>query len=286
MIIDLYTWSWNDEDRLGFLFTHYDRLVRRYVIYDDGSDDGTLEILRANPKVEIRPIRFMGSGDSFILSVMPTIQACWKESRGTADWVIVTEIDEHLWHPDLEAYLEACRSAGITMIPALGYQMIDEVFPPAGAWLCKVATMGAPWDRMSKVNIFAPDAIEEINYTLGRHIAHATGRVVAPDRDELMLLHYKYLDFEHTYARHQAMHARLQPADLANNWAFRWAYSREKLREDWAAFASRAVDVSRPDFKPWQSHLEPRWWDGYRRRYLAREARESLERGAAIGDFA
>jgi len=84
MKIDLYTWSWNDQDRLGFLFRHYDQLVRRYVVYDDGSDDATLDILRANPKVEIRQTRFLGTGDSFILSIMPTIQSAWKESRGVA----------------------------------------------------------------------------------------------------------------------------------------------------------------------------------------------------------
>ena len=269
MKIDLYTWSWNDQDRLGFLFTHYDQLVRRYVVYDDGSDDQTLDILRANPKVEIRQTRFIGTGDSFILSIMPTIQCAWKESRGVADWVIVTEIDEHLHHSDLPGYLASCRDAGITFIPALGYQMVDEAFPEPAERLCETRGMGAPWHRMSKVNIFAPDAVEEINYTLGRHVAHPTGRIVAPDRDELLLLHYKYLGFERTFERHQACLARLQPTDIANNFALRWAYGREALRADWDNFARRTVDIRRPDLQPWRTHLEPRWWDRYRRRHVA-----------------
>jgi Glycosyl transferase family 2 len=55
MRIDLYTRCWNDADMLGFLFRHYDPLVQRFVVYDDGSTDDSLEILRSNPKVEVRP---------------------------------------------------------------------------------------------------------------------------------------------------------------------------------------------------------------------------------------
>ena len=37
MKIDLYFSCWNNEDILGFFFRHYDRFVRRYYVYDDGS---------------------------------------------------------------------------------------------------------------------------------------------------------------------------------------------------------------------------------------------------------
>lgn len=264
MRIDLYTWSWNDAEMLAFLFRHYDRLVQRYVVYDDGSTDRTLEVLHANPRVEVRRTRFTETPDSFILSIMPTIEACWKESRGTADWVIVMEVDEHLHHPDMANYLERCRQSGVTMIPALGYQMISPEFPQAGEWLCQTRTMGAPWERMSKVNIFAPDAIESINYTFGRHEVAPTGRVAAPDHDELLLLHYKYMGFERTLQRHAECLARLRTTDLEQRWAHRWSFTPEQLRADWDMFASQLVDISDPNLRPGDTHTGRRWWDRYR----------------------
>ena len=54
MRIDLYALCWNDADMLGFFFRHYDRFVQRYVVYDNASTDHSLEILHANPKVEVR----------------------------------------------------------------------------------------------------------------------------------------------------------------------------------------------------------------------------------------
>ena len=118
-----------------------------------------------------------------------------------ADWVILTEIDEHLYHRNLTAYLGMCKKRGITIVPALGYQMLCATFPPADQLLCQAVTTGAPWQRMNKL---ASDAVETLNYAPGRHTARPTGRIVAPRYDRVLLLHYRYLDFERTYRRNQA----------------------------------------------------------------------------------
>ncbi len=264
MRIDLYTLCWNDADMLAFFFRHYNRFVQRYVVYDNGSTDQSLAILRANPKVEVRPVALDTNCDSFVLSGMQIIETCWKESRGRADWVICTDIDEHLHHPQLRSYLEALRKEGATIVPALGYQMLSETFPASDQLLCESITMGAPWVQMNKLSLFSPDAIEAANFAPGRHSARPTGNVVAPDRDELLLLHYKYLDLERTQRRHEECASRLRKMELENGWCYRWLLSREELQDDWKKFERELVDVSQPDLKPWRSHSAPRWWEPYR----------------------
>ena len=49
MRVHFYALRWNDARRLGFFFRHYNPFVTRYTIFDGGSDDGNLEILRAYP---------------------------------------------------------------------------------------------------------------------------------------------------------------------------------------------------------------------------------------------
>ena len=115
--IHLYAACWNDVRVLPFFFRHYDSLIQRYVIFDDGSTDGSLDLLRAHPRVEIRRFAWTHP-DSFVLSELAHYDQCWKESRGQADWVIVTDVDEHLYHPRLAEYLQSCREQGVTVVPA------------------------------------------------------------------------------------------------------------------------------------------------------------------------
>jgi glycosyltransferase involved in cell wall biosynthesis len=250
---------------LGFLFQHYDDFVERYVIFDDGSTDGSLEILRSHPKVDVRPMPPRSDPESRILSSHPFFEDCWKESRGHADWVIVTDIDEHIWHSDLARYLTDCRHSGVTIIPGLGYHMLSETFPEPGCCLRQSVVTGAPDTWSSKMNLFSPDAIEATNFELGRHSAAPVGRVLAPARDELLVLHYRFLGFERTQRRHEEYLKRQRPKDLANDWGFQYSWSRQQLRERWDALQAQAVDVSDPALRPWATHKEPRWWMGYPR---------------------
>jgi hypothetical protein len=143
MKIDLYARCWNERDMLPFFFLHYDKLVQRYIIYDDDSTDDSQEILRRHPKVELRPMPPYSDPESRITSALALQETCWKESRGIADWVIITDIDEHLYHPNIYNYLAQCRERGVTSIPGLGYQMLSERFPGHNTLLCCSLTRGA-----------------------------------------------------------------------------------------------------------------------------------------------
>jgi hypothetical protein len=260
MKIDLYARCWNESDMLPFFFLHYDKLIQRYIIYDDASTDDSQEILRLNPKVELRPMPPYSDPESRISSALALQEACWRESRGVADWVILTDIDEHLYHPDMYNYLAQCRARGVTIIPALGFQMLSEQFPEHKNLLCQSLTKGACYSLYSKLNIFSPSEIDAVNYTPGRHRAAPTGRVVLPARDELLLLHYHYLGFERVRKRYAQFLARQRKNDIAMGWGGQYSWSSQQLREAWNFVANRLVDISRPNLRPWKTHEGPRWW--------------------------
>ncbi|MBT9291725.1 glycosyltransferase family 2 protein [Prosthecodimorpha staleyi] len=260
MTVHLYTRCWNDADMLGFMFRHYDPVVDRYFVYDDGSTDGSIEILRAHPKVTLRTLP-PGDPKSRILSSVRFSDQVWHESRGVADWVIVADIDEHLYHPDLERYLAVSRERVVTLIPALGYQMISAQFPePADLLLCAHLTRGAPWVKMSKLGLFDPDRIEATNYATGRHSCQPTGEIRLPPRDELLLLHYKYLDFERTQRRHEQSGTRSRELDIAKGWGKKYFWSREQLAEDWNAFERATIDIADSTIDHHRFHRARRWW--------------------------
>ncbi|MGL4264061.1 MAG: glycosyltransferase family 2 protein, partial [Afipia sp.] len=154
-VVHLYTVCWDEADMLGFFFRHYDPWVDRYVVYDDGSIDGSLDILRAHPKVEVRAFT-RTDPESFVASHSAMQNEVWKESRGQADWVIITAIDEHLWIPGkpMRSYLAEQQRRGVTFIPALGFNMIAAAMPSDEGRLIDRIDRGQPSPLFSKLSIF------------------------------------------------------------------------------------------------------------------------------------
>ena len=263
MRIDLYATCWNDARMLGFFFRHYDEWVQRYVIFDDGSKDGSAEILRAHPKVEMRRWQ-RHDPDSFVLSEQYLSDHCWKESRGRADWVMVLDLDEFLFHSALPEYLRFLKSGGVTAVPALGFQMMTETYPAPNERLVETRGQGAPWTQMCKCSLFDPNSIDEINFTPGRHRAEPSGRVIAPPRDELLNLHYKYLGFDYVVARHRQLRAGLGVTDQTKNWGHKYAWSEDELRQDWEQTERALVDATTDPAAAAKNYPLPRWWKDWR----------------------
>jgi Glycosyl transferase family 2 len=262
MRIHLYTLSWNEMKMLGFFFRHYDPWVERYVFFDDGSNDGTLDVLRRHPRVELRRFE-RHHADSFVLSSQRLNDHVWKESRGVADWVIISAVDEHLYHRDLAGYLEYAQRSGITAIPGLGYEMVSVKFPGSAEVLTKTRTRGAPEPWWNKLNLFNPHAVEETNYSPGRHVARPIGKIIYPQIDELLILHYKYIGFDYVRPRHVLLASGLGKTDRKNNWGNQFDYSAIKLAYKMAKLKMRAVDITKLK-EPGQNHPGARWWRNLR----------------------
>jgi hypothetical protein len=261
--VHLYALCWNDAFMLPYFFRHYDGLVDRYVMYDDGSTDDTHAILRGHPRVEVRRL-VLSQPDSIVRSAQTMWNECWKESRGSADWVIITDIDEHLFHPVMAEYLRGSTESGVTLIPALGFQMVSDELPHSGELLCATRRFGAPWAEMLKPSIFDPDSIDAINFAGGRHRAAPVGRVRVPQRDEVVLLHYKYLNLARTYARQQELQRGLRPTDLLRGWGHQYSWSREQLEADWWAVRASAIDAVAFAASGAVGYPLDRWWEELR----------------------
>lgn len=261
MIVHLYTTCWNEADILPFFFRHYDSWIDRYIVFDNGSSDNSLEILRAHPKVDLRFFPW-SHADSFVLSQQELYNSIWQESRKRADWAVITAVDEHLHVPGIamKEYLARAAHKRVTWIPALGLQMFSEAFPQPDERLCETRTTGAPLRLMSKLSVFAPNALTETGFDTGRHKATPRGRLRLPRRDELLLLHYKYIGFERILAHHARERSGLRAHDQAMQWGDHYDYSRAQLREYWDSFKPALIDIARLEQAVPKYHREKRWW--------------------------
>ena len=247
---------------LPYFFRHYDELVDRYVFFDDGSTDSTLSILKGHPKAEVRPLP-RSEVDSYVLAAQAVHDTCWKESRGLADWVITTAVDELLYAPKFRAYLETCSRNGVTAIPALGYQMLSRARPTSARSLVRSIKTGFPDPMFSKLSLFDPNKISETNHAVGRHSARPSGIVKFPDQDVLLNLHYKYLSFDYTLRRYSNLNNKLGAVDKENRWGYQYAWTKDELEERWSIWERNSVEnVFARGYNPHLAHskLTERWW--------------------------
>jgi len=236
LVTHLYTALWNEAPLLPYFFRHYD-FVDRFVIYDNGSDDGTLELLAAHPRVEVRP--FAMEEDSICLTVLNLKQSCWKESRGTADLVVVCDIDELLWHRDLSGFLAAERTRGVSIYQPVGWQMVSPAFPSGRGQLYDEVHLGFRDRYYDKTVAFDPNRIEEIAYAPGCHTAAPTGDVVWSRDEALKLLHFKYLSPEFVVRRYRELGARLGPRDHQGGLGTHYRMSDEEVLRMFQGFQLR-----------------------------------------------
>jgi hypothetical protein len=252
--VHLYTLCWNDKKMLPHFFEHYNPVVDRFFLFDNGSTDGSLEILKGDERVQVS--HFQTEFDSFAETELRLSEEMWKSSRGSAEWVLVIDIDEHVYHADLLSYLRDCRARGVTAIRAVGYEMVADTFPGTGKRLCDVVTSGVR-DPIGndKLCLFDPCAIARSNFVHGRHDAAPEGRVVWPSLPEVLLLHYKKLGLDHVITRSGQLRNGLGWRDIERDWGHQYLWSPEEIAANFNKTKQLARPIPRTAKDIWQQEF-------------------------------
>ena len=110
--IHAYVVCWNEMDNIPFVVDYWKRFAERVIVYDNGSDDGSVEYLTQYPWIEVRQFKTNGFDDTANMNIK---NSCWKESIGIADFVVVSDLDECLYSPVLETELDYMKANDITI---------------------------------------------------------------------------------------------------------------------------------------------------------------------------
>jgi hypothetical protein len=241
MRIHVYAVCWNEEVLLPYFLRHYGRFAQRIIVYDNESDDASLKIARAFPQASVRIFQ---TGHEMRDDVLLDIKNNdWKESRGEADWVIVVDIDEFLWHEDLLAHLGDSRKRGVALPAIEGFEMLADAPPKQPGQIYDEIQWGAPEPLYAKRCIFDPDAIREINYGAGCHAACPLGNVVEDHVPGLKLLHFRFLGRRWIQERWQARSARLSAQNRGKNWSLHYQMHQDAIDRWVKSLKQNAIQV-------------------------------------------
>lgn len=225
-IVHYYAVCWNEEKMLPFMFDYYERFVDQFTIYDNYSDDGSETIIKSHKNARLFKFKSDGFNDSIHQNIK---NDCWKRSRGKADFVIVCDMDEFLYHPEMTEFLNDAISKGYTLFHTEGYDMYSEKYPDydEGVLLTEKVRRGIRHEYFDKPIVFDPNRIVEIRYEVGAHKAYPIGVVRKNNSsDTLKLLHYKNIGLKRLVERNRLYAARLSDENLQKE------YGHEYLKEE------------------------------------------------------
>lgn len=234
MIIDAYTFCYNEEIRLKYYLNLYAPLCRRITIYDNCSTDSSRDIATKYDNViwETETYYQNEINDQILTNVKNN---CWKQSKD-ADWVIVGDVDEILYHKDgLNNYLMyLLNETNKRIIRATGFDMVSTKLPTHKGQFYDDEDFqyGVRANFYDKTCIFSPSSIDEINYYTGAHNCDPIVRggcqrkiqKMQLHEHELKLLHYKYLSKESFVNQQNQSKKRIAKINKKHNWGFEYFF--------------------------------------------------------------
>jgi len=239
MNITVYTMCYNAERILPFFLDHYSKFATEIIIYDNESTDKTVSIASKHPLVtKINTINTDNTvNDQILIDFKNT---CWKDS--TSNYVIVVDVDELLYHPNIINFLKENRN--FLIFKPCGYDMISETFPNNNSSIISQIKKGNRNGRFDKSCIFNPKLIKDINYKHGAHEcnpSYINSKIKNPyyySEDyscELKLLHYRYLGLDNFLQKNTQSGKRLSKLNHINKWGIEYTYDTKVHVADFKA---------------------------------------------------
>jgi glycosyltransferase involved in cell wall biosynthesis len=242
-IVHAFFLCYNEENILPHLLRHYLSFCERVTILDNNSTDRSVEIVNSFPNTDVIPY---DSNNEFHDGVHVNLKNhVWKSSVGYADYVILGDTDEFLYHENMIDFLIDAKEKGITLFKPEGYHMVaDENFKlNADDNIFEMVKKGVRTPVLDKPMIFDCNKIININYGFGCHSAQPQGEIIVSTDPSLKMLHYKFLGIKNHLLKHKIRGERLSQFNKQNGFGLYYLFNLDEQKADYESYLNKRVQI-------------------------------------------
>ncbi len=221
MKVETFIVAHNEEFLMPYLLRHY-TLFSDVVILENNSTDRTIEIAESFTRTKVLRLKTEDVKDNqWIIDVKNSV---YKSSK--ADYVIVVDADEFVYHEDILSILQIAKSNGADIVLTNWYEMCSTFLPSGQGQIydeIKTGHLGG-----AKVNIFSPKI--DINYEVGCHKSH-------PNTDKcfhssIKTMHFRNISLDWVFQRNERDRVRLSKKNIESGWSFQYNYPPTRIIDD------------------------------------------------------
>jgi glycosyltransferase involved in cell wall biosynthesis len=232
MKIETYILAHQEEKLLPYTMRHYTQFSD-VILMEGHSTDRTVEIAESYGARIMKVNTGNQVNDQIYLEIKNN---CWKESK--ADWVIICDCDEFIYHPNIKEYLSKTTS---TIFRPRLFNMYSEEFPTGEGQIYDEVKYGV--DGGGKTNLFRPDQVVEINYLPGCHNAKPEGNIRLDLHSEILTLHFKNLSRQYVIDRNAYLFNRLSDINKLYKWGWHVGKGAEAVNQDFDNVSEQLIKI-------------------------------------------
>ena len=241
-----YTLCYNEMEKLPFVVKYWENIADKVIVYDNGSTDGSVEYLRKIPFVEVRHFETGNSKKNDVQSKLKN--TVWKESRGKADFVIVSDLDEVIWTNDNKIF-KFIKDNGYSLVetPFVSILSPNSLDPSSYVHLQNVRFFkDGEFYRKGhdgKMLLFSPNKIKEINYEIGAHKCKPVGelnRVIM--KDLMVTFHLDPLTLDMKIRKDRRNLERLSANDKKRGWGIHYKKDQNIIEDNFKNALSKSYN--------------------------------------------
>lgn len=242
----------NEIDILPFVKQYWDRVASKVVVFDNGSDDGSIEFLQSLPYVEIRHFDSEGQNDIIQKQIK---ERAYLEFCDKYDIIILSDMDEVFYFNDFEALVSEMINGGYNVLATPIYSLCEDSKPQYedGKLLHQLChkfykqrmNHMKNFEEISKLSIFNCKNTLKVNMSVGQHFVQTTPSMKILYSTDGFCLHVdKGMGLDYKYAIRQKMNKNLSETNKRSGMCIEYADSYEKLKKEYEENQNKSFDLN------------------------------------------